>query len=200
MNSRRRWLAGRSLAAVGSLLALALAASSSAQGLGSAAAAERERRESSTTPPARVLTNDDLPSPPEDETATEGGSDPAETAPVLPVELVDPEQERLEREREELDRERERRALAEQEWRARVAEARARVREAEERCWQEVVRTEFHKGIPVQMKVREFVETEEYRQAQRSLAELQEEFRRTGLPPGWAREPESPPSGADPPG
>jgi len=38
------------------------------------------------------------------------------------------------------------------------------------------------------MLVKEFVETEEYRQTQRDLADLKEEFRRTGLPPGWARE------------
>jgi hypothetical protein len=38
------------------------------------------------------------------------------------------------------------------------------------------------------MRVKEFVETEEYRQTKRKLADLQEEFRRTGYPPGWARE------------
>jgi hypothetical protein len=39
----------------------------------------------------------------------------------------------------------------------------------------------------VQMKVKEFVESEELRQAKRLLADLEEQFRRTGLPPGWAR-------------
>jgi hypothetical protein len=38
------------------------------------------------------------------------------------------------------------------------------------------------------MKVREFVESEELRQAKRVLASLEEQFRRTGFPPGWARE------------
>ena len=38
------------------------------------------------------------------------------------------------------------------------------------------------------MLVKEFVETEEYRQTQKDLADLKETFRRTGLPPGWARE------------
>jgi hypothetical protein len=90
--------------------------------------------------------------------------------------------------RAKLDREREERALEEREWRARFAEARAVVREAEARCWQEVVRTEFYQGIPVQMKVQEFVESEEYRQAKVALEDLNEEFRRTGRPPGWARE------------
>ena len=38
------------------------------------------------------------------------------------------------------------------------------------------------------MKVKEQVETEELKQARQALADLNEEFRRTGLPPGWARE------------
>ena len=46
---------------------------------------------------------------------------------------------------------------------------------------------EFYQGIPVQMKVKEFVESEEFRQAKQALADLEEQFRRTGLPPGWTR-------------
>jgi hypothetical protein len=38
------------------------------------------------------------------------------------------------------------------------------------------------------MKVKEFVESAEFRRAKAALADLEEEFRRTGLPPGWARE------------
>ena len=72
---------------------------------------------------------------------------------------------------------------------ARFAEARARVSEAEARCWQDVIRTEFYNGIPVQVRVKEFVETEEYRRTKQELADLEEEYRRTGLPPGWARDP-----------
>jgi hypothetical protein len=37
------------------------------------------------------------------------------------------------------------------------------------------------------MKVKEFVESEELRQAKRALSDLEEAFRRTGLPPGWTR-------------
>ena len=81
----------------------------------------------------------------------------------------------------------ERGKAAEAEWRVRFANAREQVATAEAACWQEVVRTEFHQGLPVQMKVKEFVETEEYRRAKKAIADLQEEFRRTGLPPGWAR-------------
>jgi hypothetical protein len=167
------------------VFAFVLATSASAQGLGSAAAREKERREQRESPPARVLTNDDLPSEGEIGGETESAAGTDDEAAVT---TSGPSPEPVDPVREELDREREKRALAEREWRARFAEARARVREAEARCWQEVVRTEFHQGIPVQMKVKEFVETEEYRQAKQGLADLQEEFRRTGLPPGWARE------------
>jgi hypothetical protein len=88
---------------------------------------------------------------------------------------------------DELDRERAERKLQEAEWRMRFANAREQVALAEAACWHEVVRTEFYQGIPVQMKVKEFVESEELRQARRALSDLEEEFRRTGLPPGWTR-------------
>jgi hypothetical protein len=51
-----------------------------------------------------------------------------------------------------------------------------------------VVRTELYQGIPVPMKVREQVETEELKRARQALAGLEEQLRRAGLPPGWARE------------
>jgi hypothetical protein len=38
------------------------------------------------------------------------------------------------------------------------------------------------------MRVKEQVETDELKQARQALAHLEEQFRRTGLPPGWARE------------
>ena len=168
------------------LVAFGLSASAAAQGLGSAAARERQRREKTKAPPAPVFTNDDLPSSGDtddtEETSEVSDDEVTPSSSEPPVEPVDPV-------RAELDREREKRALAERDWRARFAEARTRVSEAEERCWQDVIRTEFYNGIPVQVRVKEFVETEEYRQAKRNLAELQEEFRRTGLPPGWARDP-----------
>jgi hypothetical protein len=153
----------------------------SAQGLGAAAAREKARRETVKSPPAKVFTNEDLPDATGDETSGETSGDEAEAEPLSAEGSVDPV-------REELDRERDRRAEQERQWRARFVEARARVEEAEARCWREVVRTEFYNGIPVQMKVQEFIETEELRQAKQALADLREEFRRTGLPPGWARE------------
>ena len=155
-----------------------------AQGLGDAAARERARR-TPDAPATTVFTNEDLaeraeggPGGDEADAPAEGADPGAATSSDEPVDPV----------RAKLDREREERQLEEREWRARFAEARAVVREAEARCWQEVVRTEFYNGIPVQMKVQEFVESEEYRLAKVALESLGEEFRRTGLPPGWARE------------
>jgi hypothetical protein len=46
----------------------------------------------------------------------------------------------------------------------------------------------FVAGIPVQQWVKEFEESEELRQARKALVDLEEEFRKTGLPPGWTRE------------
>lgn len=164
------------------LLALALPEVAGAQGLGDVATQEKARRTTSPKEPTQVFTNADLPErePPSSETEN-GEDDEAEAADLDKVGAVDPL-------REEMDREREERELAEREWRARFAEARARFRAAEARGWREVVRTEFYNGIPVQMKVQEFVETEEYLRTKQELADLEEEFRRTGLPPGWARE------------
>jgi hypothetical protein len=70
----------------------------------------------------------------------------------------------------------------------RFAQARERLAVAEENSWQEVVRTDFYQGVPVQMKVKEKVETPELVAARKAMADLEEEFRKTGLPPGWARE------------
>jgi hypothetical protein len=170
------------------LLMVAAPAWSAAQGLGDAAAREqKKRREQKPPPPAKVFTDADLAKdkPPADATTSadttaaeatggEAGAKPATSPTPDPV-------------LEQLDREREERKLAEAEWRMRFANAREQVALAEAACWQEVVRTEYYQGIPVQMKVKEFVESEAFRQAKRALADLEEEFRRTGLPPGWAR-------------
>jgi hypothetical protein len=152
-----------------------------AQGLGDAARREREKREKEPSGMTPAFTNADLKKA-HAESEENGESSTSSEATPPPASAVDEEF------RKEADREREKRALLEREWRARFAEARARVKEAEARGWRDVVRTEFYKGIPVQMRVKEFVETEEYRQAKKALADLEEEFRRTGLPPGWARE------------
>jgi len=160
------------------LLVLAGPAWSRAQGLGDAAARERQKRKQQAAPaPVKVFTEADLakPKPP-------AGDEPAPAMDeVDETEAADPALRELQRERQE-------RKLQEAEWRLRFANAREQLALAEAACWHEVVRTEFYQGIPVQMKVKEFVESEEFRQAKQALADLEERFRRTGLPPGWTRE------------
>jgi hypothetical protein len=168
------------------LLVLLLPASVLAQGLGDAAAKERQKRARQPTP-AKVFTDADLPSR---ETPAgpglEGSADPSspdsdaaprDSIPADPKAPKDP-----------LEKERQARKLLEAEWRVRFANAREQLALAEAASWREVVRTEFYQGIPVQMKIKEQIETAELKQAREALALLQEEFRRTGLPPGWARD------------
>ncbi len=173
------------------LLVAAVPAWSAAQGLGDTAARERQKRQQTAPAPARVFTEADLAKPEapgEEETARAEDAAGAAAEPTEPAakpndaDATDPALRELERERQE-------RKLQEAEWRIRFAGAREQVALAEAACWREVIRTEFYQGIPVQMKVKEFVESEEFRQAKRALADLEEQFRRTGLPPGWAREP-----------
>jgi hypothetical protein len=166
------------------LLAVLLPASAAAQGLGDAAAREREKRgEKKAAAPAKVFTDADLAKPeaPVEDASSEGAppgsADGGSAVSEDPSKSADP-----------LERDREERKLLEAEWRIRFANAREQVALAEAACWQEVVRTQFYNGIPVQMKVKEFVESQEFRRAKAALADLEEEFRRTGLPPGWARE------------
>jgi len=177
--------------AVALVLVVLLPVPLAAQGLGDAAARERRKRqEQSKEAPAKVFTDADLstrvaPSDPGDEGPAEPSSrgapsEPGDEGSAIPADSskADP-----------LEKERQERKLLEAEWRVRFANAREQLALAEAACWQEVVRTQFYQGLPVQMKVKEFVESEEFRRAKKALADLEEEFRRTGLPPGWAREP-----------
>jgi hypothetical protein len=169
------------------LLVLLLPEPLAAQGLGDAAARERQKREHQGRPlPARVFTEADLEkAKPEEPTGEEEGEPLAQGGPApagssgekAAADATDP-----------LETEREERRLLEAEWRVRFAGAREHLALAEAASWREVVRTDFYQGIPVQMKVREQVETAELKQARQALADLEERFRRTGLPPGWARE------------
>jgi hypothetical protein len=162
-------------------LAVLLPASVAAQGLGDAAARERQKREEKkAAPPAKVFTEADLPAPAKPADDESSGGVPSTSDPVLAADPSKPG--------DSADKERQERKLLEAEWRVRFANAREQIALAEAACWQEVVRTQFYNGIPVPMKVKEFVESEEHRRAKAALADLEEEFRRTGLPPGWARE------------
>jgi hypothetical protein len=166
------------------LLAVLLPAAAAAQGLGDTAAREKKKREEKkVAAPAKVFTNDDLPKPgePGEDVSSRGApSESGDEGSALPADPSKPV--------DSADKERQERKLLEAEWRVRFANAREQIAVAEAACWQEVVRTQFYNGIPVQMKVKEFVESEEHRRAKAALADLEEEFRRTGLPPGWARE------------
>jgi hypothetical protein len=175
------------------VLCAMLPAPLAAQGLGDAAAKERQKREQQAkAAPAKAFTDADLVTRVPPSNQGDEGSDPSSrVAPSEPGDEGSSEPSSSPKAREStdpLEKERQDRKLLEAEWRVRFANAREQVSLAEAACWREVVRTEFYQGIPVPMKVKEFVETEEYRRAKKALADLQEEYRRTGLPPGWTRE------------
>ena len=79
------------------------------------------------------------------------------------------------------------RAAVEREWRIRFAKARTRIAEAEAAAYEERIEVVFVSGIPVQQKVRVKVDTKELLDARQALADLEEELRRSGGLPGWAR-------------
>jgi hypothetical protein len=160
------------------VVAVLLPALLAAQSLGDAAARERQKRErQAKSAPAKVFTNADLSTGAAPSDQGDEGSAVAEES-ARPQNPADP-----------LEKERQGRKLLEAEWRVRFANAREQLAMAEANSWHEVVRTEFVAGVPVQMRVKEQIETDELKQARQALADLEEKFRRTGLPPGWAREP-----------
>jgi hypothetical protein len=87
-----------------------------------------------------------------------------------------------------VERDRQERILLEADWRTRFADARRRLAEADARAWRDVVEVELIAGVPYQVRKRVHVETDDLQRARRQLEDLEEEFRRTGLPAGWARE------------
>jgi hypothetical protein len=149
---------------------LALGEAAAGQSMGEAARRERERRAKLPKKPAPSYTDADL------------AARPGERAPVpSPSPRASAEPAALAEDESAI------RARQETEWRARFEAARERVRQAEAAAWRTVVETVFVSGIPVQQHVRKFEETPELRAANKALADLEEEFRRTGLPPGWTR-------------
>jgi hypothetical protein len=153
-----------------------------AQSLGETARLEHEKR-AKAVKPAKAYTDADLDamrsSRPDAEASSSAPSDPPKAGPAdpSPASGAEPaEDEAAKRRRLETD------------WRVRFADARRKIAEAELRCWHSVVRTVFVAGIPVQQWVKEFEESEELRQAKKALVDLEEESRKTGLPPGWTRE------------
>ena len=123
-----------------------------------------------------MFTNDDLPAGGETTAASGAAGEPAasEKAPAL----SDP-----------IERERHERALLEAHWRERFAIARERLAVADARAWTDAYRIEIVNGVPYRVRTRERIQTDELARAIEAMAELEEEFRRTGLPAGWARQP-----------
>ncbi len=155
-------------------LLLGLAASADAQSLAEAARREQEKkRKQAKAPPARVYTEADLGSRPENAKGTFSQPPATNGAAASPAPSASPERDR---------------PLLEREWRARFAEARARIAEEDARAYEERIEVVFVAGIPVQQKVRVRVETPALVAAKQALVDLEEELRRTGGLPGWGRQ------------
>ena len=157
---------------------LSMAGRASPQSLGEVARRERERRELEGKKSKKVYTNDDFPS-------------------VAPAAMKAPNPRPLAADNKEPSAKVDEAEL-EKQWRRRFAEARGRLRKAELDAWQTRIKTVFVGGggisglttgaaVPVQMQVREFVETAELRLARKALDDLEEQLRHAGLPPGWGR-------------
>jgi hypothetical protein len=156
-----------------------LASPGTAQSLGDAAKKERERRAKQAKEPARTYGDDDLVAQRGDAAPPSGSPSPGPSSSASPSAERDATSS--------LDEEAAERKKKEAEWRVRFANARERVSVAEANGWYDTVETVFVSGIPVQQRVRKFQETDELRRARKALADLEEEYRRTGLPPGWIR-------------
>jgi hypothetical protein len=162
------------------LLLAALASPAPGQSMGEAARREQERRAKTAKKPAPAYTDEDLaarrPKGTEAEKTAESPSPSASPAPDgSPTPPPPAEDEAAILKQQEAD------------WRARFEAARELVRQAEAAGWRVRVETVFVNGIPVQQSVRKYEETPELRQAKQDLEILEEAFRRTGLPAGWAR-------------
>lgn len=156
---------------------LSLALPVFAQSLGDAARREREKKEKKRAPAGRSYTDEDLKAgrnrPGGSVPEVEATASPSPAGPVSSEASPSPEPDRY---------------VLEREWRRRFAEARARIAEADARAWEERIEVVFVSGIPVQQRVRVKVETPELRAARQALDDLEEDLRRSGLPPGWGRE------------
>ncbi len=162
-----------------------------AQGLGDAASREKQKRARQTKPAGRTFTDEDLEKEKQKAAAEAGEGDAAKAADTANAQgqaLPPAGEEKDKASSDPVERERRERSLLQAEWRMRFANAREQLRIAEAASWREVVRTELYNGVYVPMKIREQVETPELKRARQALADLEEQFRRTGLPAGWARE------------
>jgi len=172
------------------LASLAAPAAVRGQGLGDAATRERQKRHKEA--PAKVYTNEDLESR-KGSGASQGAAAEAGSAGAAPADGGPPAASASgpageAQPSDPVERERHERTLLEAEWRMRFKDAREELARAEAAAWTEGYKIEFYNGQPVQVRTRERVLTDELKRARQAFAELEEEFRRTGLPAGWARE------------
>jgi chromosome segregation ATPase len=177
------------LAAFGLILLTAVAGSTQEQSVAEAARKAREKKKDAPKA-AKVFTNDNLPqggtvsvvggAAPAPEAAKEGGEKAAEGEPKDP-------------------------AKDEAGWRARFADMRTKIRQAEKEL--DILQREFNliqqqyysdpnKALREQLERKEINEHRkkiedkqaELRQLRQQLADLEDELRRAGGPPAWARE------------
>ena len=168
---------GARLVSLAALLAV-VAGTSAGQSLGEAARQEQERRaKAAPRKPAPSFTDADLAARRGGAPAVAASASPSPSPSASPGASPTPAP----------DDEATERRIKEAQWRTRFANARERVSRAEAAAWRTVIETVFVSGIPVQQPVRKFEETPQLREARAALADLEEEFRRTGLPAGWAR-------------
>jgi hypothetical protein len=154
-----------------------IAATAQAQSLAEAARRERDKRKPPAASPAPAYTEDDLKARRAGSkgTVSELSATGARTAAASPEPAPSPTAEPD-------------RATLEREWRARFAEARARVAEEEALAYEDRIEVVYVNGVPVQQRVRVKVETAGLRAARQALDDLEDELRRSGGLPGWARE------------
>lgn len=157
-----------------------------AQSLGEAAQREKARRQAAPKTPVRTFGDADLPQSSEDKAPEDLSPAAIFFTPTTPAKPADRSEGSASPGGLPDDPEA-RRNLA-RTWKARFAEARANVRSADARAWRTKLDVVWRAGIPYQTEVREKVETEELKQAKQALDDLEEEFRRTGLPAGWSRD------------
>jgi hypothetical protein len=165
---------------------LAVAGAAHAQSLGDVARREQEKKKQAPASPAPSYTEADLKAkrgkskgtvselPATGARRTEASPQPSPgSASAAPEASPDPDSDRASQERI---------------WRARFREARARIAEADAKAFEDRIEVVFESGIPVQQHVRVKVETPELIAARQALLDLEDDLRRAGGLPGWARE------------
>jgi hypothetical protein len=175
------------------LLVVALAASAGGQSLGDLARKE-ERRRKDVKKPAKVYTNKDL-----------GQVEPA-PAPIVPPATASPTDPAADGKKPEVaagPTEEDQRAASQEQWRTRMAEARTQLERSkmyaealqtranslwadftarDDPAQRSVIETDRKKTLSELDRVKSDIESQT-----KAVAELEDEARRAGVPPGWLR-------------